>query len=468
MGHNTNILRAVANTGKIFMKAQLLDPLLGGEGGLRKPKGIYDNISIYTATTHASAMTHILKNNLKNLPNIKDKAQQIKTEKFRSITEHTNEFLKSLKNKKNAIAEDLFEDIEEEPEKKPEEEFNDGISDFSISIIDGSEENHLEIDKMNIDIDNLINRIKLVFENKIDTILPEEPAEIKNFIGDVTNQIHLISENYTQNLLTFSDINKRIKFQAKDYYERYKEAKKKLRRDRRDLKNKNKLVEYENRMNVDENYKIQAQLEEVKNELNFFKNKLGIRDPGINRDEDLLLMVDILNSVKINGDFDITSGLDDTQKASLGEIIEKYSEQIKSEPRNSQILVEEDEINDEEIIKNIEEIVNENFKNKKIINIKIDQDSEDTFKFNDKAAVVYIENDVLKIKEKGFENFEEWLIQNFGTHLGEKSYTKKVTPINPKNAVQALLDKKLAEKKAMLGNIVPSTRTKTPLSGKKI
>ena len=46
----------------------------------------------------------------------KDKAQANKTERFRSVTENTNEFLRNLKNRKN-IMEDLFEDIEEEDGK---------------------------------------------------------------------------------------------------------------------------------------------------------------------------------------------------------------------------------------------------------------------------------------------------------------------------------------------------------------
>jgi hypothetical protein len=111
MGHNTNILKAVINTGKIFMKANLIDSGLADE--LKPSFGKADNVTIYSSSSHATAITNILKNNLKNLPNTKDKTNANKTEKFRSITENTNEFLRNLKNRKNN-AEDLFEDIEEE------------------------------------------------------------------------------------------------------------------------------------------------------------------------------------------------------------------------------------------------------------------------------------------------------------------------------------------------------------------
>ena len=111
MGHNTNILKAVINTGKIYMKASLIDSGLADD--LKPSIGKTDTLTIYSSSTHASAITNILKNNIKSMNQQKDKAQANKTERFRSVTENTNEFLRNLKNRKN-ITEDLFEDIEEE------------------------------------------------------------------------------------------------------------------------------------------------------------------------------------------------------------------------------------------------------------------------------------------------------------------------------------------------------------------
>ena len=474
MGHNTNILKAVTNTGKIYMKAALLDPLIeDANNALPKAKSIFDHISIYTATTHASAMTQILKTNLKNMANTKDKIQSNKTDRLRSVTEHSNEFLRSLKNRKNVIDEDLYEDIEDEEPKKPKvEEFNDGLSDISISIIDGSEENHIEIDKMNLDIDNLVAKIKVIFDNKIDDILPKDPAELKSFIKSFSGQIDNITENYSQNLLTLNDINKRIKFQAKDYYERYKELKKTFKKERRDLRNKNKMLEHEHKVNVEDNSRIAVILEDVRGEVDFFKYKTGIKDSNLPKDDDLVLLVEILDSMK-NSDIDITAGLDDTQKASLYEILDKYrgGEQEESyADKNGEIEGEDKFVNDEIIISKIEDIVNENFGKGKIINIKIDQVSDDTFKFNDKNALLYVEGDVLRIREKGFAHFEEWILTHFGTQVADKNSAnnnvRKNSTVgsNGKTPMQAMLDKKLAEKKAMLGSSVNSStgRNKTP------
>jgi hypothetical protein len=116
MGHNTNILKTVINTGKVYMKSQLIDPALAETSAMGNIS-LLDNISVYTSTTHASAITQILKNSLKNIPIVKDKTANTRTERYRSITEHTNEFLKNLKNRKNYTENELFEDIIEEDEE---------------------------------------------------------------------------------------------------------------------------------------------------------------------------------------------------------------------------------------------------------------------------------------------------------------------------------------------------------------
>jgi len=133
-----------------------------------------------------------------------------------------------------------------------------------LSIIDGTEEGHLEIDKMNLEIDVLISKIRVMFDSKIDDLLPTDPTELKNFIQTMTSQINGISENYQQNLLNLSDINKRIKYQAKDYYERYKELKRNFKKERRELKNKNAMLEYETKNNKEENKNIGVILTDVK------------------------------------------------------------------------------------------------------------------------------------------------------------------------------------------------------------
>jgi len=125
-----------------------------------------------------------------------------------------------------------------------------------------------------------------------------------------------------------------------------------------------------------------------------------------------MMLVDMLNSVK--GEIDIYNGLNDTQKASLNEIMEKYQEGDK----NGNKVIHEDldeEAGDDnnEIINKIEEIVNDNFSKKLIKNIQINQISDTEYEFNGKSAVLSLEENILRVTNGGNALFEKWIIDNF-------------------------------------------------------
>ena len=104
----------MTTTGKIFMKMSLQNP---PEEDNKLIPSKYEQ-SVATAKTGGSIYSIALKNNLKNLDNTRGKVMANKTEKYRSITEHTNEFLKNLKNNKfnNLFQNDIID--EEQPEGK--------------------------------------------------------------------------------------------------------------------------------------------------------------------------------------------------------------------------------------------------------------------------------------------------------------------------------------------------------------
>ena len=99
----------------------------------------------------------------------------------------------------------------------------------------------------------------------------------------MVKQINNIGENYDQNLKTLTDINKRIKFQAKDYYDRYYEIKKQFKKDRKDLKAKVNMLEYEQKYNVEENSKNKMLYKDLNNDMDYFKKKMGIKDQNANQ-----------------------------------------------------------------------------------------------------------------------------------------------------------------------------------------
>lgn len=77
------------------------------------------------------------------------------------------------------------------------------------------------------------------------------------------------------------ELNQRLKFQAQDYYERYKLLKQDFTKERKELRNKKKLLELETKSNQEGTDKILKNYDVVKNEFECFKSKLGIKDEEI-------------------------------------------------------------------------------------------------------------------------------------------------------------------------------------------
>jgi hypothetical protein len=92
---------------------------------------------------------------------------------------------------------------------------------------------------MNLEIDILVQNVKNVFEERFNELVPKDPREIKFFIQNLSDLINQISINYSSNIQAITEANKKIRGEAKDYYERYKELKRDFKIRRRDLKVKN-------------------------------------------------------------------------------------------------------------------------------------------------------------------------------------------------------------------------------------
>jgi len=101
MGHETLILSAMNNMGKIYMNAELK----------QNKQDDKSKIQLDENTDLNQAYNKAIKDDIKMLEVVKDKATQNKTEKFKSVVEGNNEFLRNIKNMKNHSGNDLFEDI---------------------------------------------------------------------------------------------------------------------------------------------------------------------------------------------------------------------------------------------------------------------------------------------------------------------------------------------------------------------
>ncbi len=438
LSHTTSILKAYANKGQIYLKAQLYDPLLD-EAPKLNPRGIFDSLATYTTVQKGNALTKILKTNLKQVPIVKDGIKEIKTEKYRSNTELENELLRDIKSGKVQDNGDLYEDIIEEAVKK--EEFFDGSSNVSISVIDGYEEYRLEIENMNIGIDTLLEKLREIAESRIDELIPQDPEQMKVFIEEYANKINTISQTYFRNLKTLSEINNGLKFQAKDFYEKYKELKKNFTIERRDLKAKMLAVDTQVAANIDENKQIHIKLDDIRNEVHYFKSRVGAEDDSVYREEDYQVMLSIINNIRRQGG-DIYEGLNEREIEEINEVLARFQRDI--------------ELQESEVSKKLEVIINDLYLNrKKIRNVNVAETEEpETYKFDDRAVSVYVEGDVLKVREKGFTDFEEWIIHYFGR-------------LKTKKPVGKVGSKPTATKKNVQAKKQPTvTSTKTKASGK--
>ena len=133
--------------------------------------------------------------------------------------------------------------VQDEDSKVPKEsEFDDDLSNVSLSEVDEGEEEHInETDGVNSQIDEMITKLRKYFDENSDTVLPSDPEQLRLLLENLTSQVKNISETYSQNLQSMTSINKRLKFQAKDYYDRYKELKKTFDKERREFQMKKKV-----------------------------------------------------------------------------------------------------------------------------------------------------------------------------------------------------------------------------------
>ena len=253
--------------GKIFIHAQFLDPEQPGE------KSDISNI----------------------LNNIEDKTQLLKDTLNSIQPKEKEKYLSSIKQKKvnngenNGLElETLNCKLDEEDEMKlisnniqsPRKEIDEDLSDISISIDSMDEDendiNSKNIEQVNLKVDDMISKLRKYFDENSESVLPQEPEKLRHLLETLTTQVKTISETYSQNLQSMASINKRLKFQAKDYYDKYKELKNNYEKEKKEFLMKNKVLECEDKLNKEENNKISKEIDEVKNEIDIFNNKLGL------------------------------------------------------------------------------------------------------------------------------------------------------------------------------------------------
>ena len=393
--------------GKIYINGQFLDPEQPGE------KSDTSNL----------------------LNNIEEKTKLLKST-INSIQPKEKEKILSTIKKKKSGGENNFLELEsldckldEEDEMKlianntqnPRKEIDEDLSDISISIDSMDEDendiNSKNIEQVNLKVDDMISRLRKYFDENSESVLPQEPEKLRQLLETLTTQVKTISETYSQNLQSMASINKRLKFQAKDYYDKYKELKTNYEKEKKEFLMKNKVLECEDKLNKEENNKISKEIDEVKNEIDLFNNKLGL-SPN-QKDEETEIMLDILRSLK-EKNVDIYEGLNKNQIDFLNEMMKESDNQnmdINNMNNNNNDMPKDNESNDDSVegekyAKAIEDIANKIYSQNLIPDIKIEQIENNIYAFNDKEVTLkFDENDQLRLLDG--TDLEKWIINSF-------------------------------------------------------
>ena len=345
MGHSTDTIKAELNKGKLFVKLTVLDFM--------------------------EVKKKILPNN--------NKLKQPKA---------------------NAHVDEL--EVNDEPPMQ--NEFEDGLSELSISIVDVNEDGREGLELTEFINEDYLSKLKSLIENDYDSILPKDIDKLKQMNEMLYQKYNELKNKYNEMLTALNSENEEMRKKAKWYYDNYKEIKKEVFKGRKELQNKQNELQKTIHANSEFNKKVIDNIVRYRNEVNEMKEKLGMNDvdKGNDNDNDMKMMCELLRKAFASG-VNVFDGLDEDEKINMKKLLD-----VQEEDDN------ENEIGSK-IIALIENDVNELFSQKMITNVNIDQINTYQYNFtNDKGSKLItfkLENDKL-YSEQG-EGFDEWLIKNF-------------------------------------------------------
>ena len=318
---------------------------------------------------------------------------------------------------------------------KIKNQFDDDLSDLSISLIENEEEEKKE-KKIDILInDDYIQKLKDLISSDFETFLPKDIEKLKQINKSLYEKFIESSNLYNENLMALNNNNEEIREKAKKYYEDYKKLKKEIYKGRVDLKKKNKELKKDIDIINEEKNNLSKEIEKIKKETQELRNKLNITDEeekndNLNDKNDIKTLTEIL--LKLNNiGYDIfnTSRLNDEEKNKLKKLLnvqENKNDENKEKNNNQNENLDDNNFSEENIKDNIElgnlivslieRDVNDLYSKQIIDNVKIDQINAITYSFENnkltKNVTLKIQNDNL-FCDNGV-SFNSWLINNFG------------------------------------------------------
>ena len=335
----------------------------------------------------------------------------------KSDKNNISEYQKKLKQKNKQSYEDLNEETEDNLQK---EQFDDGLSDLSISIVDEEEEDRKGLDLEQFINDKYIKHLKELISSDYENILPKDYDKLKEMNEMLYNKFTELSNSYNEAIFSLNKSNEEIRQKAKKYYEEYKKLKNDLYKERLNYKQKNLQLKNEIEANNEDNKNLINEIENLNSETKMLKEKLSIsneqREIPKSDNADIEILTDVLKKLQNLGyDIFTGSGLSEDEKNKVKNLI------CNSNDLNQNNLSSEEDMRDDielgnQIVSLIERDVNELYLKKWIENVKIDQVNAITYSFQDevktKEITLRIENGNLMCMSGG--KFNSWLITNFG------------------------------------------------------
>ena len=318
-------------------------------------------------------------------------------------------------------------------------QFDDNLSDLSISIIDESDEERKGLELNQFVNDDYIQKLKELMASDYEKILPKDIEKLKQMNEMLYSKFSELSNSYNETLFALNSTNEEIRQKAKKYYEDYKKIKKEVYKGRVELKKKNKELQKEIEINNEDNKNLLNEVENLKNETQVLKNKLNIQseeDIANNNNNqndnnnDINNLSEVLKKLNNLGiDVISQSGLNDEEKMKLKNIL-NLTENVKEDNLNNNLnknennnIDEDEDLKDDielgnQIVSLIERDVNDLYIRQIVENVKIDQINAITYSFeNDRQS----KNVTLKIVDGNLVcsngvSFNSWLVSNFGTN----------------------------------------------------
>ena len=301
-------------------------------------------------------------------------------------------------------------------------QFDDNLSDVSISILDVKEEDRKGLDLEQLIDDDYIEDLKQIIENNYQKILPKDPVKLKQMNESLYKKFINLSNTYNEVLYSLATTGEEIREETKKFYDDYKLLKKDIFNGRVELKKQNYQLKREIEANNQENKTLKQEIENYKTEKKILKNKLGLEDTKKTENPDIEILSETLKKLNDMGiDIFVGSGLSEEDKNLVKNMlnINTNDDETKKDGTDNEYEGDDDIKEDLElgnqIVALIEKDVNDLYLRKKIEQVKIDQINAITYVFqNDKdthEVTLKIIKDELYCSDG--TTFSSWLIKNF-------------------------------------------------------